>query len=125
MKKKILFVISLLFGLLFIFSGLNKLFMFVPPPPDLPAEMQKAMAAFGEIKWLMPLVAVVEIIGGVLVITNRFRALGAIVVFPAMCGILLFHIITAPSGLIMAVILMGINLWMMFENREKYMPMVK
>ena len=125
MKKKILFVVSLLFGLLFINAGLNKIFMYMPPPPDLPAEIVKAMSAFNELKWLMPLVAVVEIIGGILVITNRFRALGAIVIFPAMCGILLFHIITAPSGLIMAIILMGINVWMMFENREKYMPMVK
>ena len=125
MKKKILFVVSLLFGLMFINSGLNKFFNYIPVPKDLPEGLIKLMGAFMEIKWLLPLIAVAEIIGGILVIIPKFRALGAIIIFPVMIGILLTHIINAPSNLILAIVLFVINLWIIFENREKYMPMIK
>jgi uncharacterized membrane protein YphA (DoxX/SURF4 family) len=125
MKKKILFVVSLLFGLMFINSGLNKLFNYMPMPRDIPERMMKLMTAFMQIGWLLPLIAVAEIVGGVLFITNKYRALGAIIIFPVLVGILLTHIIIAPSGLPIALILLGIEMWVIIENREKYLPMVK
>lgn len=125
MKKKILFVVSLLFGLMFINSGLNKFFNYMPVPKDLPENMMKLMDAFMEIVWLMPLIAVAEITGGLLVITNKYRALGAIILFPVILGILLTHMINAPSGLPIALVVLAIELWIIIENREKYLPMVK
>ena len=97
----------------------------MPIPNDLPENMIKIMTAFMQIGWLMPLIAVAEIVGGVLFITNKFRALGAIIIFPVLIGILLTHIIIAPSGLLIALILLGIEMWIIIENREKYLPMVK
>ncbi len=125
MKKKILFVVCLLFGLMFINSGLNKFFHYMPMPKEMPENLMKAMTAFIQIGWIMPLVAVAEIIGGLLFITNKFRALGAIIIFPVLIGILLTHILTAPSGLPLALVLLAIELWVIFENREKYLPMIK
>lgn len=125
MKKKILFVVSLLFGLMFINSGLNKFFNYIPMPPDMPEEIIKVMTAFMQITWLTPLVATFEIIGGVLFITNKFRALGAIIIFPIMVGVLLHHITLMPSGVPIALVLMAINVWVIIENREKYLPMVR
>lgn len=124
MKKKVLFIASLLFGLMFINSGFNKFFNYMPMPKDMPENMMNLFSAFMTIGWLMPLVAVAEIIGGVLFITNRFRALGAIVIFPINIGILLTHIVNVPSGLPMAIILLAINIWVIIENREKYMPIL-
>jgi putative oxidoreductase len=125
MKKKILFAVSLLFGLMFINSGLNKFFNYMPIPKDMPENMMKEMTAIIQIGWLMPLIAVAEIVGGVLFITNKFRALGAIIIFPVLIGILLTHIIIAPSGLPLALVLLAIEMWVIIENREKYLPMVK
>lgn len=125
MKKKILFGVSLLFGLMFINSGLNKFFNYMPMPKDLPESMMKLMTAFMDIGWLMPLIAVVEITGGLLFITNKFRALGAIMIFPLNIGIILTHAVSAPSGLPIALVLLAINLWVIIENREKYLPMIK
>lgn len=125
MKKKILFVVCLLFGLMFINSGLNKFFHYMPMPKEMPENLMKAMTAFIQIGWIMPLVAVAEIIGGLLFITNKFRALGAIIIFPVLIGILLTHILTAPSGLPLALVLLAIELWVIIENREKYLPMIK
>ena len=125
MKNKILFVVSLLFGLLFINSGLNKFFNYMPMPKDMPEKMIKVMGAFMEIGWLFPLIAVAEITGGIFFITNKFRALGVIILFPVLVGILLTHIFIAPSGLPLAIVLWGIELWVIIENREKYLPMIK
>jgi len=125
MRKKILFGVSLLFGLIFINSGLNKFFNYMPMPKDMPEKMMKVMGAFMEIGWLFPLIAVAEITGGVLFITNKFRALGAIILFPVLVGILLTHILIEPSGLPLAIVLLGIELWVIIENREKYLPMIK
>lgn len=125
MKKKILFGLSLLFGLMFINAGLNKFFNYMPVPKDLPEGMVKLMTAFMTIGWLMPLIAVAEIVGGVLFITNKYRALGAIIIFPVMIGIILTHATMAPSGLPLALVLFAINIWVIIENKEKYLPMIK
>ncbi len=125
MKKKILLAVSILFGLMFINSGLDKFFHYMPMPENMPENMMKTMNAFVEIGWLLPLVAAAEITGGLLFITNKYRALGAIIIFPVMIGILLTHIYIAPSGLPLALVLLAINLWVIFENRDKYLPMVK
>ena len=125
MKKKILLVISILFGLIFINSGLNKFFNYMPMPEEMPENMIKLMNAFMEIGWLMPLVAVAEIAGGILFTIPKYRALGAIIIFPVMIGILLTHIFNAPSGLPLAIVLIAINIWIIIENRDKYMPMIR
>lgn len=125
MKNKILFVFSLLFGLVFINSGLNKIFQYMPMPKDMPENMMKVVEAFASIVWLMPLIAVVEIIGGILVIIPKYRALGAIMILPIMVGILLTHIFNAPSGLPIALILVAVLTWIMIDNRAKYAALFK
>lgn len=125
MKQKTISVLSLLSGLMFINAGLNKYLNYIPVPDNLPEKVQKMNAAFMEIGWLMPLVAAAEIIGGILFIIPRTRALGALILFPVMIGILLTHLIFVPNGLVMALVLMAINLWVIYENREKYMPMIR
>jgi uncharacterized membrane protein YphA (DoxX/SURF4 family) len=124
MKKKILFVVSLLFGLMFINSGLTKFFNYMPVPTDMPADAMALFGAIMQIKWLVPLVGVVEIIGGILVIIPRYRALGAIMIFPVMVGILLIAI-DLSSGLAMVLPLFAILTWIIIENREKYLPMIR
>lgn len=125
MKNKVLTIISVLFGLMFINAGLNKFLNYIPVPDDLPEAMVEMSTAMMQISWLMPLIAIVEILGGLLMISNKFRALGAIVIFPIMIGILLTHINVAPSGLPLAIVLFAILLWVMYENREKYMALVR
>ena len=124
MKNKILFVLSLLFGLMFINAGLNKFFNYMPAPKDMPENMMKMMGAFMAIGWLMPLIGIAEIIGGILFIPKKTRALGAIIIFPVMIGILLTNIINSPSGVPVAIVLLAINIWVIIENRSKYLPMI-
>lgn len=125
MKKKLLFVLCFLTGLMFINSGLNKFFNYMPPPKEMPEAMMKDFGAFMEIHWLMPLIAVAEIVGGLLFITNKYRALGALILIPVMAGILLTHITVAPEGLAIPLVMLVIIIWAMVENKQKYLPLVR
>ena len=124
MKNKILFVFCLLAGLMFINAGLNKFFHYMPMPKDMPDNMVKAMTAFLEIGWLMPLVGTFEVIGGLLLIIPRTRALGAVVLVPILTGILLANISMSPSCLPIVFALIIILVWVIIENRAKYLAMV-
>lgn len=123
MKKKVLFGISLLFGLMMINSGLNK-FLSYMPMPEMTEAAGQLMYAFMQAKWLFPLIAVVEIVAGILFITNKFRALGAIMMLPVVVGIVLFHLVLDPAGNMISLLLLAINGWVIFENRESYLPMI-
>lgn len=123
--KIIKFIICLLFALTFINAGVNKFFPYAPVP-KMTDEQIKIYAAFNEIGWLMPLVGVVEIVGGILFIFPKTRALGAIIILPVMAGIFLQNVYRDPSqvGIAMSVILILINIWILIDNREKYRNLV-
>lgn len=125
MKKKILTTLSAIFGLLLINGGLNKFLHYMPTPEDLNPELIKDFEALVEISWLMPLIAVAEIIGGALLIFPRTRAFGALIVFPVMVGILLTHIFVDSSQIITAIVIWAILLWILYDNRGKYLPIIK
>jgi len=125
MKKKIIFTLCLLTGLIMINAGMNKFLNYIPFPEDLPENMKRMNKAFMEMGWLLALVGAAEIFGGILFMIPKTSALGALILFPVMVGILLTHIIFMPSGLVMALVLMAINLWVIFENREKYMTIIR
>ncbi|MFZ4931438.1 DoxX family protein [Chryseobacterium sp. Mn2064] len=123
--KIVKFILCLLFGLMFINAGLNKFFNYMPMEKPTPEQM-KLFTAFSEISWLMPLVGTVEVIGGLLFIFPKTRALGAIVILPVMVGIVT-HVFTmdkSPMGMSIAGIMFLINLWILIDNREKYKHLV-
>ncbi|TDQ77038.1 DoxX family membrane protein [Sphingobacterium yanglingense] len=116
-------VICSLFGLMFINAGLNKFFMYIPVP-EMSPELTQVTQAFATIKWLMPLIATVEIIAGVLFIITKTRALAALMILPIMIGIVLHHLTYAPDGLPMALVLFFINAWIIIDNRDKYKHLI-
>lgn len=125
MKNKITFVLSLLFGLMFVNAGFNKFFNYMPMPENLPEKMLKAINAYNEIGWLMPLVGAVEILGGLLIFIPKTRALGALTILPIMVGIALTNIVQDTSGWPIAAVFSAILIWIMYENKEKYASLFK
>lgn len=123
--KTVKFILSLLFGLMFINAGLNKFFNYMPMEKPTPEQM-KVFTAFGEIAWLMPLVGAVEIIGGLLFIFPKTRALGAIVILPVMVGIVahVFTLDKSTNTMAIAGVMFLINLWMIIDNKEKYKHLI-
>ncbi|MCL7986849.1 DoxX family protein [Sphingobacterium sp. lm-10] len=122
--KIVKFILSLLFGLLFINAGLNKFLNYMPVPEPTPQELE-IFQAIEKLQWIMPLIGLVEIIGGILFIIPRTRAIGAIVILPVMVGIVLHNYTFMPSGLAMAIPLLLINLWMIIDHRAKFMQLLQ
>ena len=79
-----------------------------------------------QLPWLLPLVGFVELIGGLLFIFPKTRALGAVMILPVMVGILLHNCTVAPAapGIGIAAVLFLINLWILIDNRKKYEVLV-
>jgi len=124
MKNKILTGLSILFALMMVNSGLNKFFNYMPMPV-MSEEMMQIMGGFLTIKWIFPLVAVVEIIAGAFIAMPKTRALGAIMILPVMVGILVHHLVHDISGIGIALLLFGINIWAIIANWNKYVPILK
>lgn len=116
-------ILCTLFGLMFINAGLDKFFHYMPVPPADEA-MTQLFEAIATLKWLMPLVGFTEVTGGLLFIFPKTRALGALVIFPVMIGIIIHNATFMPSGLVIAGPLFAINLWMIADNRDKYKPLI-
>jgi putative oxidoreductase len=124
MKNKILTVLCILFGLMMINSGLNK-FLNYMPMPEMSEEMMQIIGSFMAIKWIFPLVAIIEIVGGALIAIPRTRALGALVILPVMVGIIVHHLVHDLAGIGIALILFAINIWVIVANWNKYQPIIK
>lgn len=125
-KNTIITVLSVLMGLMLLNSGINKFTGHMALP-----EMSKAagnlMMAFGKSGWLFPLAGIVEIIGAILFMIPKTRALGTIVLLPIVVGIFFVHVINDPSntvGLVIAFVFLGIIIWNILDNKHKYMPMI-
>lgn len=116
-------ILCVLFGLMFINAGLDK-FLHYMPIPEMPEELMKVNEAFGTIIWLMPLVGFIELLGGLLFIFPKTRALGAIIILPINIGIILHNAVFMPEGLAIAGPLFLINLWIIVDYWPKYKPML-
>ncbi len=115
-------IVFSLFALMFINAGLDKFFHYMPMPP-MEGEMKKVFDAFITLKWLMPLTGFGELLGGLLILFPKTRALGSVVIFPVMIGILAHLITFMPSGLMISAPLFIINLWMIGDNWAKIKPL--
>lgn len=124
MKEKILTVLCALFGIGMIVFGANKLVPFLPMP-ELTEEQKTIFGAFGTLKWLMPLVGVAEIAGGLLIAIPKTRALGALVILPVMVGILAHNLTFDVKSIAIPAVFAFINLWAIIDSKHKYMPMIK
>lgn len=111
-----------LFALMFINAGLDK-FLHYMPVPDMP-EFKEINDAMATLKWFVPLTGAVELTSGLLILFPKTRALGAIMIFPVMIGILVHNATFIPSGLVIAGVLFLILIWMLVDNRSKIKSLV-
>jgi putative oxidoreductase len=83
-------VLRVIVGLVFIVFGLNYFLNFMPPPPPPVTEEAKSfMAAIYPTKYLM-VVKILEIVGGVLLLTGRLAPLGLTILVPITVNIALW-----------------------------------
>jgi putative oxidoreductase len=93
-------IARILLGLMFLVFGLNGLlnFLHMPMPIGLAGQYMGAMF----VSHYLVVVMLVEIVGGLLLLSGQFIPLGLVFLGPILFNILLFHTFMAPSGLPMA-----------------------
>ena len=111
-------LVRLLLGLVFVLFGLNGFFDFIPL--GAPAgEAGAFLGALGASGYMMPLIKIVEIVAGVLLLTNRHVTLATLMLAPIVINILAFHIFLDNSGMVMAGVVSALEGYMLYENRDK------
>ncbi len=94
-------IARILLGLLFAVFGLNGFLHFIPqqsPPTGLAGQYVAALF----VSHYLVVVFLLELIGGLLLLANRFVPLALVLLGPVVVNILLFHVCLAPKGLPMA-----------------------
>jgi len=117
-------IIFILFGLQYIIAGSDKMVHYLPGPTVTSVAGPKVDRAFTTLYWLLPLTGIAELIGGILILFPKTRALGTIVIFPVTAGIIVHDYTLSPHGALLASVLMAINIWMIVDNCKKYRPII-
>ncbi len=105
-------------------AGLNKFFEFMPFKGELTPEFISQMQAMERICWLLPLVGLTEIIGGILIAFLKTRAIGALVILPIIVGIDCLNFSAQPSAIIESIIFSSVLFYILWKNRKKYMELL-
>ncbi len=109
-------------GSVFVVFGLNGFFNFISVPP-MPRDAVSFMSALAATGYMLPMVKLIEIIGGALVLSGTLTALGLLVLAPIVINILMFHVVLAPSGLPLPLALLVACLYLAWYNRQAYRPL--
>ena len=113
---KIVALISrLLLGFIFLVFGLNGFLHFIHMPPPTGIAAQFFTAIFISKYWVV--IFALQLLGGVLLLVNRYVPLALVVLGPIIVNIFFFHLLMAPSGLPLAILV--IILWTIVAVRNK------
>ena len=104
-----------LLGLIFLVFGLNGFLHFIPMPPPKGLAAQFGGAIFVSHYWVV--VFGIQVIGGVLLLVNRFVPLALVLLGPVIVNIFFFHALMAPEGLPLAIVV--VVLWVILAVRYK------
>ncbi|RNC87867.1 MAG: hypothetical protein ED556_01360 [Winogradskyella sp.] len=91
MNKTIQHIIGGLLGLLMVIFGLNKFLGFIPVEPPSDPIAQKFMGAMFS-TYLFKVVAIAEIIGGILLVIPKTKFIGWLILVPIVFNIVAFHV---------------------------------
>jgi len=87
-------------GVIFLVMGLNGFLNFIPfpPPPGIAGQFMAALY----VSHYLSVIFAFQVIGGLLLLVNRYVPLAAAVLAPVIVNILTFHVLMAPTGLPLA-----------------------
>ncbi len=120
--SKVKLITRILLGFILLVFGLNKFLEFMPMPPLTP-EAGEFMGALVKTGYMMPIVAVVEIITGLLILFNKYLPLALIIAFPVILNAFLFHLFLDVSGIGGAALTIILLIYQMVTQKKSYQPL--
>src|SRR5260221_5464216 len=121
-SSKLPLVARILLGAMFVFSGLNGFFQFVPMRP-MPPAAGALLGAFVASGYLLPFIKGTELVVGLLLLSGRFVPLALTILAPVLLNIVAFHAILAPAGLAIPLVLLGIEIYLAWTHRAAFAPL--
>lgn len=122
MKTKSILAARILLGALLLTFGLNGFFNFMPNPPA-SAEAGALLGALAKTGYFFPFVKAIEVISGLLLLSNKFTAFALILFTPILVGIAQINFILNPSGIPITIFLLGLHLFLAYQYRANYKPL--
>jgi len=122
MMKIAVIITRVLMGGMFLFASIVVLFNLVPHP-ELTGKVKVFMDGIAATGYLLTMLKIFELICGVAFLLGRFVPLAAVVIFPIILNILMFHIFLDHTGLPIAILLMIGDLFLAYYYRDKYKPL--
>jgi len=117
-------VIRVLLAAMYLFASVSYFLNLMPKEPEMSAAQTSFMTGIMASVYLMPLIKVTELIGGILLLINRTAPLAVLVIFPVTLNIFLYHAFLGPKDLPMVGVMLIFNLFLFYAYRAKYLPIV-
>ncbi len=116
--------VRLLLGGMFLFSGLNGFFQFMPmgKPEGASGAMMAGLAATG---YFFPLLFGTQAVVGLLLLSGRLVPLALTMLAPVMVNIFAFHVFLAPEGVVTAIILGLMQLYLAYVYRDAFAGLLR
>jgi len=123
-SSKLPSIARVVLGLTFFVFGLNGFLHFLPQPPmsGPPADFAGALFATG---YMFPLIKGTEVVAGLLLLSNRYVPLALAVLAPVVVNIVAFHAFLAPAGMILPLVVLGLELYLARTYRGAFAPMLQ
>lgn len=116
-------VARILLGLIFFVFGLNGFLHFIPGqmPTGLAGQFIGAIAQtnYGTVIFAL------QLIGGVLLLVNRYVPLALALLAPIIFNIVLFHLFMEPTGLVMAIVVALLWVLVAYSVRSVFLPLLQ
>ena len=113
-----------LLGLIFVVFGSNMFLHFIPMTPPQEGPAREFMTALFLSHYLY-VVGALQVVGGVLLLIGRKMPLGLTLLGPVIVNILCFHVLMAPAGLPMALVVSFLALFLLWRYRGHFAGLVK
>jgi len=110
-------ITRILLGVILLLSGLNKVFEFIPTPAG------NLLESFGQVDYIFPIVAILEMVIAILLILKKWVAFALILLAPLSLNILLFHFYLNFNGIIPALVVAFLNGILIYKHWRQYTPL--
>ncbi|MCZ6806300.1 MAG: DoxX family membrane protein [Deltaproteobacteria bacterium] len=111
--------VRVILGSLFLVTGLNKFFQFMPNP-EMNEPITTFMTALGATGYFMVVLKLVEITAGLMILTGRFLPLGLILLAPVSVHIFFAHLFLDQAELPMAIGIIVLQLFLAWAYRDSF-----
>jgi putative oxidoreductase len=113
-----------LMGVIFLIFGSNMLFHFLPNPPMPPSQIATFSTVLLESHYTVA-VGLFQVVPAILLLINRYIPMALALLAPVIVNICLTHLLMAPSGLPLAVVVVVLWLLVFTRVRCSFEPLFK